>query len=467
MSNKNIIINKKLISEDSYSYNEYNNMNSDLVFAFEKEEPYLYNYLSSITNKDNKFKRVCISPLRYAGGKSKAIGLILDNLPKLKTKKIVSPFFGGGSFELCISQKLNIEVVGYDIFNMLVNFWSVLINNKNEFIDELKKFEITKDSFTYNRHVLLNYWNKIKPADLNYKTMKEVELKEEDKTLLDNDPIKQAAFYYYNMTLSYGPMFLGWPSSNEINKDKFKRRIEKLEGLNLKNLSVECADFEDVIVKHKDDFIFLDPPYYLGEDSKMFKGMYPNCNFAIHHNNFNHKRMCELLKEHKGGFLITYNNCSTIREWYSEYKLEYPEWQYTYGQGETRIGKNRIEAKKEDNIKESHEIFIICPPMENEQPKLCVNTDCERYPPDWDFEEDTEDTYQEGQWKKCSLCDGYFDDDGFGDILFVQEEPNNQEAECDLCGKTKNIVQMKGSGQYLCEAACDEDEDEDDEEDED
>lgn len=97
--------------------------------------------------------------------------------------------------------------------------------------------------------------------------------------------------------------------------------------------------------------------------------------------------------------------------------------------------------------------------MENEEPSLCVNTYCERYPPDWDFEEDTEDTYQEGQWKKCCLCDGYFDDDGFGDILYVQEEPNNQEAQCDLCGKTENIVQMKGSGQFLCGSACDEDED--------
>ena len=97
--------------------------------------------------------------------------------------------------------------------------------------------------------------------------------------------------------------------------------------------------------------------------------------------------------------------------------------------------------------------------------KLCKNTDCERFPPDWDFEEDTEDTYQEGQWKKCCLCDGYFDDDGLGDILFIEEEPNNQKAGCDLCGKTKNIVQMKGTGQYICEAACDEsDEEESDEE---
>ena len=99
----------------------------------------------------------------------------------------------------------------------------------------------------------------------------------------------------------------------------------------------------------------------------------------------------------------------------------------------------------------------------DENIKLCENMDCERFPPDWDFEEDTEDTYQEGQWKKCILCDGYFDDDGIGDILFVQEEPNNQEAQCQLCGKTNNIVQMKGTGEYLCGNACDESEDESEE----
>jgi len=93
-----------------------------------------------------------------------------------------------------------------------------------------------------------------------------------------------------------------------------------------------------------------------------------------------------------------------------------------------------------------------------EEIKLCRNMDCIRFPPDWDEEEDNEETYQEGQWKKCCLCAGYFDDDGLGDILFIEEEPNNQEAECELCGKDKNIVQMKGTGQYICEAACDEDE---------
>jgi len=111
---------------------------------------------------------------------------------------------------------------------------------------------------------------------------------------------------------------------------------------------------------------------------------------------------------------------------------------------------------------------LILEDVENEKDEkpiiLCENMDCERYPDDWDYEEDTKDTYQEGQWKKCCLCVGYFYDDGMGDILYVQEEPNNQEAECDLCGKTKDIVQMKGTGQYLCGNACDEsDEEEKDE----
>ena len=106
-----------------------------------------------------------------------------------------------------------------------------------------------------------------------------------------------------------------------------------------------------------------------------------------------------------------------------------------------------------------------CEP-ETETIKLCVNMDCVRYPPDWDFEEDTEETYQVGQWQKCCLCDGYFYDDGMGDILYIQEEPNNQEAECDLCGKSEDIVQMKGTGQYLCGNACDEEEEEEDEEEE-
>jgi DNA adenine methylase len=352
---------------------------NDDIIQYERDEPYLRDFLATIKKHDGTFKRVLSSPLRYPGGKTKAIGIILDNLPKLRSKKIVSPFFGGGSFELCASQSLGIEVVGYDIFGMLTNFWNVLITRKQEFIDELKKFAVTSEEFTRNRHILLSYWDTIKPADLHYHTKKVVELSDEEKNRLSDNELQQAVYYYYNMTLSYGPMFLGWPSSNEINKDKFNRRITKLSASTFSNLRVSCKDFKEVIQSHPDDFLFLDPPYYLGEDSTMFKGMYPNCNFAIHHKGFDHVEMARLLSDHKGGFLITYNDCPTIRELYKNHKQIFPEWQYTYGQGETRIGKNRncvssntdtttnvdnavLLQTTPQHVKKSSELFIICPP---------------------------------------------------------------------------------------------------------
>ena len=55
--------------------------------------------------------------------------------------------------------------------------------------------------------------------------------------------------------------------------------------------------FKSGLEKHHEDFLFLDPPYYLDGDSKMFKGMYPNCNFAIHHNNFDHIKLAEILAQ--------------------------------------------------------------------------------------------------------------------------------------------------------------------------
>jgi len=281
-------------------------------------------------------------------------------MPTLREKKIVSPFFGGGSFEFTMAQ-LGYEVIGYDIFGVLVNFWQQILTHPNELADELAKLVPDKENYTRNRHILLHYWETIKPADLHYETRNRLELTDDEKSLLRDNPLLQATYYYYNMQLSYGPMFLGWPSSVYLKPDRYNAIIERIRTFNPGNVKVNCDSFENVIKNHPDDFLFLDPPYYLGSDSKMFKGMYPNCNFAIHHQGFDHELLCELLKQHRGGFFVTYNDCPTIREWYKEFRQEFPKWQYTYGQGETRIGKNRQDEKT--NTKESHEIFIICPPQ--------------------------------------------------------------------------------------------------------
>ena len=324
--------------------------------------PDIKTYLETIKKKSGPgYRRVCLSPLRYAGGKSNAVGLILEHMPALKNRKIVSPFFGGGSFEIAIAQQLGFQVIGYDIFEILVNFWQTLLAKPAELADALKTMTPTKDAYTRNRHILLHWWELVKPKSLEYTTMNRLVLTDDEKNRLTNDTLEQAAYYYYNMQLSYGPMFLGWPSSVYLKPERYASVVERIRGFKAPTLEVRCANFQTAIAAHPDDFLFLDPPYYLGSDSKMFKGMYPNCNFAIHHNGFPHETLRDLLKEHKGGFLLTYNDCPTIRTWYAEFQQVFPSWQYTYSQGETRIGKNRVEGTG-DNKKESHEIFIICAP---------------------------------------------------------------------------------------------------------
>ena len=53
----------------------------------------------------NGYKRYLGSPLRYAGGKSLAVGHILEHLPN-NLNKVVSPFIGGGSVEIAIAKEL-------------------------------------------------------------------------------------------------------------------------------------------------------------------------------------------------------------------------------------------------------------------------------------------------------------------------------------------------------------------------
>lgn len=290
-------------------------------------------------NSINKYKRVNLSPIRYAGGKSLAVGHIIELLPTT-INRVISPFFGGGSVELAINKYLGLKVIGGDIFDILVNYWNFQINEPELLYAELSKLKPNKDTFNYVKMKLTKHW------------------KGEER--LDN--LTLAVFFFFNFNLSYGPGFLGWPSKVYLNEKRYIKMIEKVRNFKYKNIKVECADFQVMFKKYPNDFFYCDPPYYLGGDSKMFKGIYPQRNFPIYHNGFKHEVLHDLLSKHKGGFILSYNNCSTIRAWYKDFEQYFPTWQYTMGQGETRIGKNRIERGTTNNIKRSHEILIFSPP---------------------------------------------------------------------------------------------------------
>ncbi|MFH1004647.1 MAG: DNA adenine methylase [Bacteroidota bacterium] len=291
--------------------------------------------LRSTSNKQ-KYKRYIGTPLRYAGGKTLAVGLIVELLPN-NLSRIISPFFGGGSFEIACAKELSVEVIGFDIFDLLVNYWQHQFSQPEEMYKYLKKYNPTKEGFVEVKEILKEHWK---------------------KTKLIKNKLELAALYYFNHNTSYGPGFLSWPSSVYMDKKKYFSMIEKSRKLKLKNISVHCDTFENTFEKYPNDFFYCDPPYFLNGNSKMFRGIYPQRNFPIHHNNFAHEKLKDLLLSHKGNFILSYNDCSQIREWYNCFEIINVSWQYTMGQGETRIGFNRINGNR-NHIKQSHEILIV------------------------------------------------------------------------------------------------------------
>ena len=305
----------------------------DAVFpeVFEQKDA----FLSSIRSSGRlEYKRCIESPLRYAGGKSLGVGYVVERLP-INIERLVSPFFGGGSIEIACAKNLGIEVIGYDVFDILCNYWKVQIRNPEALYKRLANLKPNRKEFRKVKEILTNYWK--------------------GETHLNRYDL--ATYYYFNSNTSYGPHFLGWPSDVYLQPIRYKKMIQKVKMFQAKTLSVSCGSFEETIPQHKNDFLYCDPPYYL-EDGKTFVGMYPHRNFPIHHAGFRHDILRDLLLSHKGGFILSYNDCDVIRDWYSDCKMSTPEWQYTFGQGDTRIGENRARLNGGSHIKKSHELLI-------------------------------------------------------------------------------------------------------------
>ena len=295
-------------------------------------------FLNRLQGKGSRrYRRYNGLPLRYAGGKSLAVGYVVEQLPD-NLERLVSPFFGGGSVEIASAKELGIAVTGYDIFDILTNYWQIQLQNPYQLADRVARWRPDKATYAQVKQRLKGHWDGSAPI---------------------TDRLELAAHYWFNHNLSYGPGFLGWMSKIYEEPERVSRLVDKVRDFRCPNLQVACGSFEETLPRHQEDYLYCDPPYYLEGDSRMFRGIYPQRNFPVHHRGFDHARLRDLLYEHRGGFILSYNDCSTIREWYAAYRIVEVEWQYTLGQGETRMGKNRLERGDEGYVKDSHELLIV------------------------------------------------------------------------------------------------------------
>lgn len=128
-----------------------------------KKKEALLSKLKSPSKKDG-YKRYSGTPLRYAGGKTLAVGYIVNLLPN-KIGRVVSPFLGGASVEIALAKELGIEVIGYDIFDILINYWHYQITQPEELAKKIAKFKPTKEEYARVREIMKKHWKGIKKLD--------------------------------------------------------------------------------------------------------------------------------------------------------------------------------------------------------------------------------------------------------------------------------------------------------------
>lgn len=273
------------------------------------------------------------SPLRYPGGKSRAIKFLCQYFPN-DFKIYKEPFFGGGSVGIYISQIMNnIRIDVNDLNYELYCFWQSLKIHPNKLIEgiiELKnRFKNGKDLYNF----------------ILYR-------RESNLSILE----RGIDFFILNRITFSGIVDSGGFSQKAYESRFTTSSIDRLKNTHkiIKNFNFSSDNFFNLIdidtKNQKETFIFLDPPYYSSVKSKLYgkKG--------ILHLNFNHKNLRDYLYKIKSKFLLTYDNCEFIRELYKDfYTLE---WNLQYGmnnykQVKADIGKELLISNYELKLNNS------------------------------------------------------------------------------------------------------------------
>ena len=269
------------------------------------------------------------SPLRYPGGKSRALKQILPLIP-LNISEYREPFVGGGSVFFAIRSLFHSRIKTYwmnDLNYDLACFWQQVRDNSPALVETLEAMhtnatdgralftELTadKDELNQNRDMLSEFERAVRFFILNRITFSGV---------VDSGGYSPSAYAKR------------WTTSSIA-------RVAQVAPY-LGNVKITCADYADVLFYDGEDvFLFLDPPYWKATASKLY-GLRGSLHTA-----FNHAQFAENMKKCPHKWLITYDDSPVIRELFSFADIR--EWELQYGMN--NYGKATAAKGKELFIK--------------------------------------------------------------------------------------------------------------------
>ena len=261
-------------------------------------------------------RKLAKSPLRYPGGKSRALKQILPLIP-LNIAEFREPFVGGGSVFFAIRSLFHSRIktywlndINYDVFC----FWQQARDNNPALVEALTT---TQANATDGRALF---------AEL---TADKDELSENRALLSEFE--RAVRFFILNRITFSGVVDSGGYSPSAYAKRWTASSIARVAQVApyLRNVNITCGDYADVLFQEGEDvFLFLDPPYWKATASKLY-GVRGSL-----HTGFDHAQFAENMKKCRHKWLITYDDSPVIRELFDFAEIQ--EWTLQYGMNNYR-----------------------------------------------------------------------------------------------------------------------------------
>jgi len=247
------------------------------------------------------------TPLRYPGGKSRAVKKMVQFLPSLEDyTEYREPFLGGGSFAIWMSQRypfMNIWV--NDLYEPLYNFWRVLQDDgpklRNELV-QLKYKYCTPGS-----------------AKILFLEAKEYLANETRRC----ESFHRAVSYYVINKCSFSGLTESSSFSASASESNFSMRgIDKLPYYSevIKDWKITNLSYEELLTDDKSTFTYLDPPYDIKDNLYGRKGSM--------HKGFDHDKFAADCDRFIGPQMISYNTAQVVKDRFIDYNAY--EFDHTY-----------------------------------------------------------------------------------------------------------------------------------------
>ena len=231
------------------------------------------------------------TPLRYPGGKSRAVSKIEVYFSDLRDyEEFREPFLGGGSVAIHVTKKYpGLKIWVNDLYEPLVNFWQQLqmfgVDMKDKLVDHKSKNstpDLAKELFLKSKH----YVN--------------------DQNLSSLD--RAVAFYIVNKCSFSGLTESSSFSAQASNSNFSLRGIEKLPEYSklISNWRITNYSYDYLLDGDTTAFVYLDPPYDIKDNLYGHKGSM--------HKRFDHDKFaddCDSCHMHQ---LISYNSDQLVKD---------------------------------------------------------------------------------------------------------------------------------------------------------